>query len=298
MQNGLFGFPPADLATAAADSIQFSPLVPGSTALEEAPPLASFLMMAPPGTIERRYVMALALRALAPGGIFTVLAPKDKGGSRLAGELEEFGGEVKEDAKRHHRICQLIRPEKLMVENAIVEGQARFSEKTGFWTQPGIFSWDRIDAGSALLQQHLPALEGRGADLGCGYGFLSRAILEKGKISHLTLVDIDRRAVDAARKNIKEKNASFHWADLRTANLDLKNLDFVVTNPPFHDGRMEDQSLGQEFLKRAAAMLKTGGQAWIVANRHLPYEAILKNLFREVISVAEGGGFKIFRAAK
>ena len=35
-------------------------------------------ILAPPGTIERRYVTALALRALAPGAPLTVLALQDK----------------------------------------------------------------------------------------------------------------------------------------------------------------------------------------------------------------------------
>ena len=43
--------------------------------------MAAMVMLAPPGTVERRYATALALRALAPGGALTILAPKDKGGS-------------------------------------------------------------------------------------------------------------------------------------------------------------------------------------------------------------------------
>ncbi len=88
-------------------AIQFSPLVPGAASLEAEPPesLASMTMLAPPGTLERRYAIALALRALAPGAALTVLAPKDKGGSRIGEELRAFGCAVDESSKRHHRIC-------------------------------------------------------------------------------------------------------------------------------------------------------------------------------------------------
>ena len=45
--------------------------------------------------------------------------------------------------------------------------------------EAGIFSADHIDPGSALLAEHLPKnLRGRVADLGAGWGFLSRAALE------------------------------------------------------------------------------------------------------------------------
>ena len=62
-------------------------------ALEDIPPggLQSLVMLAPPGTIERRYAVALGLRALAHGAPLTLLAAKDKGGSRLRKELEAFG---------------------------------------------------------------------------------------------------------------------------------------------------------------------------------------------------------------
>ena len=42
-------------------------------------------------------------------------------------------------------------------------------------SRPGIFSWDRIDDGSALLAAHLPDdLVGHVADFGCGWGYLAR----------------------------------------------------------------------------------------------------------------------------
>ena len=63
------------------------------------------VMLAPPGAVERRYALALALRLLPPGAPLTVMAPKTKGGSRLRKELEAFGCAVAETARRHHRIC-------------------------------------------------------------------------------------------------------------------------------------------------------------------------------------------------
>ena len=36
----------------------------------------------------------------------------------------------------------------------------------------------------------------------------------------------------------------------------------------------------------------------MVANRHLPYEADLKALFRRLTTLAEAGGFKVLSAVK
>jgi 16S rRNA (guanine1207-N2)-methyltransferase len=260
--------------------------------------LGELVVLAPPGTVERRYTIALALRALAPGGSLTVLAPKDKGGSRIAKELKSFGCNSTETSRRHHRICTGERPAlPVGLEEALTEGNPRRDETLGLWTWPGVFSWNRHDPGSALLEQNLPPLGGRGADFGCGIGILARAILTSPKVEHLAMLDIDRRAVEMAARNVDDPRVELRWADIRTGT-ELKGLDFVVMNPPFHDGGAEDQSLGQTFIRRAAEALRPGGVLWLVANRHLPYEAVLKSLFKRVTPKIEANGYKIYEAVK
>lgn len=296
---GVYGTPPTELAEPPHGSIQFSPLIPGSGKLEDQQEgsLAAMVLLAPPGTVERRYTTALALKALAPGGVLTALAPKDKGGSRLAKELKGFGCSVNETSRRHHRICTCERPAQLAgIEGALAEGSPRLDEARGLWTQPGVFSWNRLDPGSALLDQHLPSLAGKGADFGCGIGILARTILRSPAVTHLTLIDIDRRATEMAARNIEDKRAEILWADVRSTR--LGSLDFVVMNPPFHDGGAEDQGLGQSFIRKAAEALRSGGVLWLVANRHLPYEGVLKPLFKRVTLHAEAAGYKVYEAQK
>ena len=76
------------------------------------------------------------------------------------------------------------------------------------------------------------------------------------------------------------------------------DYDFVVSNPPFHDGGAEDRRLGWAFIRKAAEMLRKGGVLWLVANRHLPYEAELNAAFARVRPVADQGGYKVFEAVK
>jgi 16S rRNA (guanine1207-N2)-methyltransferase len=296
----VYGSPPRELAESPPGARQVSPLAPGSAQLEElaAESADSAVVAAPPGTLERRYVLALSLRALRPGGELVALAPKEKGGSRLRKELEAFGCAVEEDGRRHHRICRTVRPDNpTNLDGAINAGGLQLLSELGLWSQPGVFSWDRLDPGSALLQGTLPALSGRGADLGCGIGILAKSVLAAPAVASLELVDLDRRAVAAARRNVDDPRAAFHWADARLAP-SLKDLDFVVTNPPFHDTGVEDRELGRSFVRRAAEVLRPGGTLWLVANRHLPYEAPLGEHFARHMLRAEAGGFKVYEARR
>jgi 16S rRNA (guanine1207-N2)-methyltransferase len=299
LRPGLYGNPPADLVEVENGAVQLSPLAPGAESLEALAEgsLSSLVMLAPAGAIERRYALALGLRAVVPGGGLVVLAPKDKGGLRLAKELAEFGCEADESARAHHRICVTVRPEVVNdLAAPILLGELQMVEPLGLWSQPGVFSWNRFDPGSELLLAHLPPLAGKGADFGCGVGYLAMQVLASPKVTALTLVDIDRRAVEAARRNIDDSRTTFLWADVR--HVPLENLDFVVMNPPFHDAGHEDRNLGLGFIKTAARALKRGGTCWLTANRHLPYEDVLKEHFAEVKQVVQSNGYKIYEARK
>lgn len=296
----VYGVLPEKLAEVRPGATQYSPLVPGARNLADAPAgsLESLAMLAPPGVVERRAAIAQALRALRPGAPFVVLAPKTKGGSRLGQELTQFGCDFEESSRSHHRICVTTAPgDAEAIDAAIAEGAPRFLEDIGLWSTPGVFSWSHVDPGSALLLEHLPAFSGAGADLGCGLGVLSRAVLTSPKVTHLTMIDLDGRAIEMARRNVTDPRASFVWGDVREAS-QLTGLNFVVMNPPFHEGGAENQALGQAFIRRAAAALRAGGICWLVANRHMPYETVLAPLFRRVNVVAEARGYKVFQAMK
>ena len=307
----VYGAPPPGLVTASSEALQVSPLSPGASSLEQLPEniLSSIIVSAPPGTIERRYQLALALRGLSRGARLTALAPKDKGGARLRKELESFGCPVEETHKQHHRICLCARPDTIVgLAEALSEGAPRLMAGLGLWSQPGVFSWDRLDPGSALLIRMLPTLSGAGADLGCGIGHLALAALRSPEVDSLTLIDVDRRAVEAAGRNVTDRRAHLVWGDATAAGRGASKpgaggsssgeLDFVVTNPPFHDGGAEDRELGRAFVRSAAGLLRKGGALWLVANRHLPYEAVLASLFSRVDVRAEQAGYKVFEARR
>jgi 16S rRNA (guanine1207-N2)-methyltransferase len=296
----LYGTPAPGLVETPTGALQVSPLIPGSTDLASLADasLDEAMILAPPGTLERDHVLAQALRALKPAGGLTVFAPKDKGGSRLKTALERFGCAVSEDARRHHRFCYVARPGDLKgIAEGIAAGAPRLVASLGLWSQPGVFSWDRLDPGSALLLDSLPEFSGKGADLGAGVGVLGHKLLAGAGVTKLTLVEIDRRAVEAAKRNLDDPRIDVAWADVRRLD-SLNGLDFVVMNPPFHDGGTEDRALGVAFIAAAAKALRKGGVCWLTANRHLPYEAPLDEAFAKVTLKAERGGYKIYEARK
>jgi 16S rRNA (guanine1207-N2)-methyltransferase len=299
--HAVYGLIPADLADVSRTALQYSPLMPGAQDAADLQPasLAAATVHAPASTVERRHVIALFLRALAPGAPLVVLAANGKGGTRLADELKAFGCSVEVESKRHHRVVATVRPDAVTgLDDAIAAGLPRLLPDIDLWSQPGLFNWDRIDPGSQLLLDHLPLLKGRGADVGCGIGVLARAVMRSGACSHLTVIDIDRRALVMAEKNLPELPVSKLWADVRTSRDLPTGLDFAVCNPPFHDGGEEDRALGMVFIQKAAAMLRPGGVLWMTANRHLPYEATLQASFATVEPIDQARGFKIYKAQK
>lgn len=297
----LYGVPAPGLVDVPAGAVQVSPLLPGSDDLATQPDASAdaAFVLAPGGTLERDYVLAQALRVLKPGASLTAFAPKDKGGSRLKKALEAFGCAVAEDARRHHRFCHVQRPVAPSgLDAAIAAGAPRVVPALGgLWSQPGVFSWDRIDPGSAQLVAALPPLAGKGADLGCGVGVLAARVLASPAVTALACIDVDRRATACAEHNLDDPRANVRWADVRRLD-GPADLDFVVMNPPFHDGGAEDRDLGIAFVRTAARLLKKGGTCWLVANRHLPYEAALREAFARVDVKSETGGYKVVEARK
>ena len=132
MREAVYGDPPPALAAAGPDAVQVSPLIVGAAplgALAEAS-LERMVVLAPPGTLERAYVIAQTLRAVKPGGEVVVLAPKSRGGARLNAELTALGCAPHEEAKRHHRICRLTRPQ-------VATGLADALTASGPWRRRG-----------------------------------------------------------------------------------------------------------------------------------------------------------------
>jgi 16S rRNA (guanine1207-N2)-methyltransferase len=168
----------------------------------------------------------------------------------------------------------------------------------GRWhVEPGVFSADGVDPGSKLLAEHLPEkLGGHVADLGAGWGYLSAcALAQCSGVKSLHLVEAHAGALNCARQNMSDARAEFHWADATTWSPPQK-CDAVIMNPPFHSGRAAEPDLGRAFIAAAKRCLRPGGVLVMVANRHLPYERTLSDLFTGCSEIGGNTRFKILQA--
>jgi 23S rRNA (guanine1835-N2)-methyltransferase len=166
-----------------------------------------------------------------------------------------------------------------------------------------VFCRGGLDIGTRALLPHLPCHQDarRVADLGCGNGILALAYALSSPAAELTLVDESYMAVQSARENwraaLGERPACFR-ADDGLATQAPGSLDLVLCNPPFHQQQVVGDFLAWRMFQQARAALASGGELWIVGNRHLGYHTKLARLFRRVESVAATAKFVVLKASQ
>jgi 16S rRNA (guanine1207-N2)-methyltransferase len=72
----------------------------------------------------------------------------------------------------------------------------------------------------------------------------------------------------------------------------------VAVNPPFHLDRRNDYRTAERFVADAARVLRPGGRLFLVANRFLPYEANVRDVFGEVERAFDDRSYKVLAATK
>ena len=251
---------------------------------------AAAVVFVPRSKSEARGLVARAAGLVPEGAPLVVDGAKTDGIDSLLRECRgraEVGGVV---SKAHGKAFWLRAPGDFAGWEVAAEGE---------WaTAPGGFSEGGVDRGSALLADALPArLPARVVDLGAGWGYLSARALERPGVSEVHLLEAEWAALEAARRNVTDPRASFHWADVATYAAH-DSFDLAISNPPFHRGRAPDPSLGHAFIEAAARLLTPRGELWCVANRHLPYERTLAAAFAEHGEVAGDAAYKVIRAAR
>lgn len=260
-------------------------------ALDDAPCSAA-IVVAPRSKALARSLIAQACAA-APGGLVVVDGDKTDGIDSLFREVRKALGDVQSITKAHGRLFWFTASDALSDWMA----PAPVAGPDGFFTTAGVFSEGGVDKGSAALVRVLPAdISGEVADLGAGWGYLAQHALQSDAVSKIDLIEAEALALECARLNVTDPRARFHWADALTWG--GGPYDVVISNPPFHTSRAGDPDLGRGFIATAARILKPRGTFYMVANRHLPYEATLAERFAAVKELDGTGAFKIFQASR
>lgn len=246
--------------------------------------------------------IAEAIERVVPGGLIVVAGSADDGIASLRKRVEKLI-ELEGSLPKYHGVAFWFRRPG---DTAAIAGALRhepMSIEGRFHTAPGMFSHDRIDAGSRLLAECLPeTAKGAAADFGAGWGYLSVQLAEKTKgLKAIDLFEADYKSLEAAKANLaglpNTPELGFFWHDLVGEKVE-KKYDLIVMNPPFHQGRAAEPGIGQAMIKTASSALKPGGQLLMVANRGLPYDQVLKAGFKDVQELRNEGGFRVIAARR
>ena len=169
-----------------------------------------------------------------------------------------------------------------------------------FATDSGVFSRGGIDYGTRLLIEtmRIPP-DSKVLDVGCGYGpiGITAAVTTPGV--HVTMIDINERAVELARYN-----AAMHGIDnVRILQSDLfaavkgEQFDVILTNPPIRAGKRTVHQIFELSFQH----LRTGGALWIVIQKKQGAPsafAKLEQIFNNVEEVEKDKGYRIYRASR
>lgn len=233
------------------------------------------------------YGVQLAAYALKSGGRLYIEGAKDRGILSLGRRVQEIFGnlETLEISKGQRVICA--------VKHKRHEGEIIRPELAAF-------AGGKMDEGTSLL---LASLEVRvtdvALDLGGGSGLIGAHIAERASRGQVTLVESSLASVAAAREQLEKRglvNAQVLASDGIQAVRDQR-FDLVATNPPFHVGGIQTTAIAERFIREAAQVLHPRGRFYLVANRFLKYEPVLRECFAEVEEVSGNTRFKVLRAS-
>ncbi|HEY1011182.1 MAG TPA: class I SAM-dependent methyltransferase, partial [Herpetosiphonaceae bacterium] len=164
----------------------------------------------------------------------------------------------------------------------------------------GVFAGGALDPATAMLLEALElAPDASALDLGCGAGIIGMVAARLAPRGAATLVDSNTLAVALAGRNLAANgiaNARALASD-GIAAVRGERFDAVLTNPPFHQGRVQSDAVARRFISEAREALAPGGALWMVANRFLRYEPALAEHFAAVREVAGDSRFKVLRAS-
>lgn len=169
-----------------------------------------------------------------------------------------------------------------------------------FYSKPGLYGWDKVDAGSAMLVQHLDDFVSGAAprsvfDLGCGYGYLSVHAWRRFAPERIVACDNNAAALLVAAKNFERHGIHGEVVAADCAEGISETFDLVLCNPPFHQGFGIERDLTERFVAAARRLTAVNGVAAFVTNAFIPIERVASDHFREVVRVAEDGRFKLSR---
>lgn len=139
-------------------------------------------------------------------------------------------------------------------------------------TANGIFSPDRIDAGTQVLLANTPPPPPGGnlLDLGCGWGPISLSLALASPRATVWAVDVNERALDLVRRNAATLELTNVNACRPEDVPDDIQFTTIWSNPPIRVGKNELHRMLEHWLPR----LEIESDAWLVVQRNLGSDSL------------------------
>ena len=139
-------------------------------------------------------------------------------------------------------------------------------------TSNGIFSPERIDAGTKVLLANVPAPPPGGnlLDLGCGWGPMALTLALESPHATVWAVDVNERALDLVRANAEKLSIPNINAVLPADVPEDITFMSIWSNPPIRVGKNELHNILQTWLPR----LEYDADAWLVVQKNLGSDSL------------------------
>lgn len=212
-----------------------------------------------------------------------------------------FGPTQTSLAKRKAKIITL-KPEK----NKAVDKYPRIFLQKGFtiFNHSAVFSKQSLDIGTRFLLENLPSLDNVNdiIDLGCGNGVVGLNLAHIYPQANIQLIDESYMAVASAKLTMQNNLDNLNNIKFAVNNCldEFKNnsADLIVCNPPFHQSQNIGIQTALTMFKQSFSVLRKSGHLIVIANRHLPYYAHLKRIFKKVNNLSSNQKFNIYLLKK
>jgi len=168
-------------------------------------------------------------------------------------------------------------------------------------TAGGVFSPDRLDAGTSVLLDTVPAPPpgGQLLDLGCGWGPVALALALESPRATVWAVDVNERSLELTRRNAEALGLVNVNAVMPGDVPDELEFSAIWSNPPIRVGKAQLHGMLRAWLPR----LQGGSDAWLVVQKNLGADSLQRWLDAEfpghaTVRADSARGYRVLRTRR